>query len=111
MAKRILNYLGWLVVAILLGFLYMRIVLGPSLKSDSNGLTFLNGIHDFVLLYVGVIIGCIIAALFILLDAFYLHTKLRNNKKIMLIRFCIITILAIIVGATHYFLEEIANVI
>ncbi len=111
MAKRILNYFGWLLVAILLGFLHMRIVLGPSSKSDTSSLTFLNGIHDFVLLYVGAIIGCIIATLFILLDVFYLNEKLKNNSKAILIRLFIIIALAIIVGATHYFLEEIANVI
>ena len=67
MTKRILNYLGWIIVAILLGFLHMRIVLGPASTSDSSGITFLNSIHDFVLWYVGAIIGAIIAFAFILL--------------------------------------------
>lgn len=111
MTKQILNYAGWLLVAILLGFLHMRIVLGPGSNSDNGGLTFLNGIHDFVLLYVGAIIGCIIAVLFIVLDVFYLNKKLQNNNRATLVRLFVIIALAIIVGASHYFLEEIANVI
>ncbi|TDS13564.1 hypothetical protein DFQ03_2857 [Maribacter caenipelagi] len=111
MIKRILNYLGWYIVAILLGFLHMRIVLGPSPKSDNNGIQFLNGIHDFVLLYVGTIIGSIIAVIFILFDVFYFNKKIQNNNKATIFRFIIITIITIIVGSTHYFLEKIANVV
>ncbi|APQ18629.1 hypothetical protein [Maribacter hydrothermalis] len=111
MVKRILNYLGWTLFAILLGFLHMRIVLGPVSKSETSEFTFLNSIHDFVLLYVGVIIGCIIALLFILLDIFYLKKRVQNNNNSFLIRLVIIIALAIIVGALHYILETIANVI
>ncbi|HDZ04701.1 hypothetical protein LCGC14_0345450 [marine sediment metagenome] len=111
MVKRILNYAGWLLIAIILGFLHMRIVLGPGSKSTSGGITFLNGIHDFVLWYVGSIIGAIIGFLFILLDIFYLNKKLQHSKKATLIRLSVIIGLAIIIGATHYFLEKIANVI
>lgn len=111
MTKRILNYLGWIIVAILLGFLHMRIVLGPASTSDSGGITFLNSIHDFVLWYVGAIIGAIIAFVFILLDILYLNKKLQDNSKATLIRLSVIIGLAILIGATHYFLEEIADVI
>lgn len=111
MIKRILNYLGWTIVAILLGFLHMRIVLGPGPESDNSGIQFLNGIHDFVLLYVGAIIGCIIAFIFILFDVFYLNNKLQGNNKATLFKFIIIIAIAIIVGSTHYFLENIAQVI
>ncbi len=34
MTKRILSYLGWLVVTILLGLFHIRIVLGPAPESD-----------------------------------------------------------------------------
>ena len=111
MTKRILNYLGWLVVAIILGFLHMRIILGSSPKSNDGGIQFLNGIHDFVLLYVGAIIGSIIAVIFILFDIFYLNNKLQGNSKATLFRFLIISIIAVIVGSTHYVLEKVIDVI
>lgn len=111
MVKRILNYLGWTLIGILLGIFYMRIVLGPVSKSETSEFTFLNSIHDFVLLYVGAIIGSIIALLFILLDIFFLKKRLQNNSNPFLIRLVILIALAIIVGTFHYFLENIANVI
>ncbi len=70
-----------------------------------------DGIHDLVLLYVGSIIGAIVAVLYILFDIFYLKKKLENNSRPRLIRFITIIIITTIVGVTHYILEKVVDII
>ncbi|WP_339841884.1 hypothetical protein [uncultured Maribacter sp.] len=111
MKKPILNYIGWTLIAFLLGFVHMRIVLGPSPEPSSGALKMFNGLHEFVFIYVGSIIGSIIAVIFILLDVFYFKKKLSNNTNATLIRLLLIIFIAIVVGSTHYILEEVVNVI
>jgi len=111
MTKRILSYLGWLVVAILLGLFHMRIVLGPAPESDHTKFSFSSMVYEWALVQVGTIIGCIIAVIFILLDVVFLNNKLKGNNNSVLFKFLIISIIAVIVGVTHYVLEEVVNVI
>ena len=111
MVKRILNYLGWFIVAILLGLLHMRIVLGAPPESDDDKFSFGSMIYEWALVQVGAIVGCIIALIFILFDVFYLNKKFQNNSKATLFRFIIISLIAVTVGVTHYILEKVINVI
>ncbi|MEP2280947.1 hypothetical protein [Maribacter sp.] len=111
MIKRILNYLGWFIVAILLGFLHMRIVLGAPPESDDDKFSFASMVYEWALVQVGAIVGCIIALIFILFDVFYLNNKLQGNSKAPLFRFIIISIITAIVGVTHYILEKVINVL
>ena len=111
MVKRILNYLGWFILAILLGFLHMRLVLGAPPESDDEKFSFASMIYEWALVQVGAIVGLIIALIFIPLDVFYLNNKLQGNSKATLSRFVIITLIAVIVGGTHYILEKVIDVI
>lgn len=111
MVKRILNYLGWFIVAILLGFLHMRIVLGAPPKSDDEKFSFTSMIYEWALVQVGSTVGLIITLIFILLDVFYLNNKLKDNSKATLFRLVIISLIAVIVGGTHYILEKVIDVI
>ncbi|MDF4204009.1 hypothetical protein PXD56_13635 [Maribacter sp. SA7] len=89
----------------------MRIVLGGPPKSDDEKFSFASMIYEWALVQVGTIVGCIIALIFILFDVFYLNKKFQNNSKATLFRFNIISLIAIIVGGTHYILEKVINVI
>ncbi|PHS08597.1 MAG: hypothetical protein COA88_06435 [Kordia sp.] len=110
--KQILAYLIWIVVALLLGIGYMRILLGPAGEPSSTGfMHLLNLMSNLVLVYVGLIGGSVIALLFIPIDVFYLKKKLKLNKKSTVIRFILLLVIAIVVGVTHYILEKVVDVI
>ena len=109
--KQILAYLGWTVLALLLGITYMRVVLGQADEPSTGFLHIFDIIYDIALVYVGLIIGSIIALLFILIDAFYLKKKLKNSTKSTSIRFFMLLMITIVVGITHYVLEKVIDVI
>jgi len=111
--KQILVYLIWTVIALLIGIGYMRIILGAGPKEETYGyFTFLvELLYNYGLIHVGLIIGSIIALLFILLDIFYLKKKLESNLKSTSIRFITLLVITIVVGVIHYILEKVIDVI
>ncbi|WP_179319720.1 hypothetical protein [Winogradskyella helgolandensis] len=109
--KRILNYLIWTILAFIAAFGYMRIILGPKLI-DSNGFEKIaNIIYDLAFVQIGLILGSIIAIIYILSDVFYLSKRLINTKKSTIIRLLVIIVIAIIIVSTHYILEKVIDVI
>ena len=89
----------------------MRIVLGP-IEMPSEGFGFLLSVfYVHGLFYVGLIIGSIIAFLFILLDIFYLKKKLKHHSKKTSIRFILILVITACVSIIHYVLEKVIDVI
>ncbi|WP_299242923.1 hypothetical protein [uncultured Aquimarina sp.] len=109
--KQILTYLIWTTITILLGIGYMRIVLGPN-KASTEGLWYLLHIFfDLGLFHVGLVIGVVIAFLFILLDIFYLKKKLKSNIKSSVIRFGFLLVITAFVSIVHYVLEKVVDVI
>ncbi|MDH7447575.1 hypothetical protein [Aquimarina sp. 2201CG14-23] len=109
--KQILVYLIWTITALLLGIGYMRIVLGPN-KASTEGLWYLLHIFfDLGLFYVGLVIGVVIAFLFILLDVFYLKKKLKNSIKSNVIRFGFLLVITVFVAVIHYVLEKVVDII
>jgi hypothetical protein len=109
--KRTLVYLYWIVLSLLSGIGYMRIVLGAKPKSSTGIFKMFDWTYDVALFQVGLIIGGIIALLYILFDVFYLKKKLENNLKSTISRFLILLIIATVVGTTHYILEKIIDFI
>lgn len=109
--KQILTYIIWALIALLFGFAHMRFVLGP--KTDAkNALKFIYNIfYNWGLIHVGLVIGSIIAVIFILFDVFYFKKKLKNSKKAPIIRFSILFIISVFVGLMHYLLEKVIDVI
>lgn len=91
----------------------MKMILGEIPKEDDyNGFGFfLNLFYHYGLVYVGLIIGVIIALLFILTDAFIVKKKLNNHSHSILIRILVLLLISIFVGFFHYFLEKIIDVI
>ncbi|WP_178985076.1 hypothetical protein [Winogradskyella helgolandensis] len=109
--KRILNYLFWSILAFIAAFGYMRIILGAK-SIDSNGFTKIaNIIYDLAFVQIGLILGSIIAIIYILIDIFYLSKILKNTIKSTIIRLLVIIVIAIIIGVTHYVLEKVIDVI
>ena len=109
--KQILAYLVWVLLALLSGIGYMRILLGFAKESSTGFFLLFDLMYDFALVHIGLRIGSVIALLFILSDIFYLKKKLKNNMKSTIIRFIFLLLITITVGATHYILEKIVDVI
>ena len=110
--KQIGTYLTWTVLALLLGILHMRIVLGAKGDTSTSVLGFMFGLfYDFGLIHLGLIIGCVIAFLFILLDILYLKKKLKKNKKSKGVKFLVLLSITVMVEITHYILEHVIDVI
>jgi hypothetical protein len=91
----------------------MRLLLGEIPNEDSYiGLGFfLNLFYKYVFVFVGLIIGTIIALIFILFDYFILRKRLSNNWNSFLIRISILLLMTILVGIVHYILEKVIDVI
>ncbi|EPR70303.1 hypothetical protein ADIWIN_3659 [Winogradskyella psychrotolerans RS-3] len=109
--KRILNYSITTGIALLFAFAYMRIILGPKSKDTDWIAKFSNIVYDLAFVYASLILGCIIAVLYILIDVLYTYKKLKNNTNATRIRLLILISLAIVVTATHYILEKVIDVI
>lgn len=95
----------------MLGIAYMRLVLGVN-DVSSSGLGYLAHIfYNFGLIYIGLIIGSVVAVLFVVLDVFYLKKRLTISLKSTVIRLLLLILITTLVGAIHYFLEKIIDVI
>lgn len=109
--KQLLIYLIWIVLAVILGIIYMRLVLGTNnVPKEGVGYLFYM-FYSWGLVYVGLIVGLVIAVLFILFDVFYLKKKLKQYKHKWAIRFVILLAISIVVAFVHYVLEKIIDVI
>lgn len=106
--KSIFHYFLWLLLSLVVGIIYMRLLLGeiPNKGSyDSFGI-FLNLFYTYGILYIGLILGTIIAVLFISIDFLILRKKLNTNKNSLLIRISTLLLITIIVGIVHSILEK-----
>ena len=111
--KHILTYLAWTAVSIVLSFASVRMLLGPVPDEETFGnFSFVAQLfYGYGLLYVGLVIGSIVALLFILMDIFHLKKRLKNKPRRTIIRLLIIVLIMIIVAIVHYVLEKVIDVI
>lgn len=109
--KQFLAYFFWILISILSGIGYMRIVLGPKPKPSEGFMKLIDWTYEVALIQVGTIIGAFIALIFILLNTLYLNKKLEENSTKNIIRFITILIITFVVGSTHYFLEKVIDII
>ncbi|MBT32230.1 MAG: hypothetical protein CMO01_21420 [Thalassobius sp.] len=109
--KQLLAYIIWIALALLLGIIHMWIVLGTN-NASKEGLGYLyHMFYNWGLLYLGTIVGLIIAILFILFDVFHLKKKLKQCEKARAIRFTVLIVIAVVVSVIHYLLEKVIDVI
>ncbi|WP_338360062.1 hypothetical protein [Yeosuana marina] len=110
--KKTFTYLIWVVLSLLIGITYMRLIVGP-VKASKEGLGYL--LHMFSIwgiFQVGLIIGSVIAFLFIILDVVYLKKKLKYSVlKSTIIRFSVLIVITGLVAFIHYLLEKVLDVI
>lgn len=109
--KQLLTYLIWTSLSLLLGIGYMRIVLGSN-NTSKDGLGYLFHLfYSWGLFHVGLVVGLVIAFLFILVDFFYLKKRFKKKDKLIIVRFGSLLTLTIVVAAIHYILEKVIDVI
>ncbi|MCV9387395.1 hypothetical protein [Reichenbachiella ulvae] len=109
--KNIWTYTLWTLLSLLLGIGYMRLVLGSN-DSSEEGLGFLLHVfYDFGLMYVGSIVGSVIALCFVLTDIFYLRKKMNNSSKKTATRLVVLMAITAFVVIVHYLLEKVIDVI
>ncbi|PPK92530.1 hypothetical protein LY01_02931 [Nonlabens xylanidelens] len=109
--KQILIYLLWYLVALFLGFLHMRIMLGPQPEYNDGILSIFNWVYEAALIVSTSIMGSIIAVLFILFDLFYLRKKLSGKPHHLITRLAVMVVIALIVIGFHYLHDFIFNVV
>ncbi|HCX25114.1 MAG: hypothetical protein CMB80_14770 [Flammeovirgaceae bacterium] len=109
--KELITYAAWSMLALLLGMVYMRLVLGPNDTSEEGFWYLLHLFYDIGLVYVGFWIGVAIALCFVLLDVFFLRKKMTINPKNTVLRLVIMMVIAVIIGIIHYLLEKVIDVI
>jgi NO-binding membrane sensor protein with MHYT domain len=85
----------------------MRLILGPN-DITQEGLGYIAHIfYDLGLLYVGLIIGVIIALLFVIIDGFIFKNKLKSFTT----RLVVLLVISVCVIGFHYILEKVLDVI
>ena len=109
--KHIINYTIWTAISLVFGIGYLGIVFGANNMSNEGIGYLFNMFYYWGLFHVGMIIGLVIAVLFIFLDVFYLKKKLKNNLQSTITRFLCLMVITILVGITHYILEKVIDVI
>ena len=81
--KAVFAYLIWILIALILGVAYMRILLGENnFAKESVAGHFYTIFYHWGLFYVGVSIGIITAFLFIISDILLVKKKLNNKSKL-----------------------------
>lgn len=110
-AKTIWEYALWTMAALLLGMGYMYLVLGPPPEPTNTWNFFLGKIYLFGLVRIGLVVGGIVAVLFIIFDAFFIKRKWALSKNKLGIRIIALLILLVLVAMLHYLLEKTINLI
>ncbi|MBN7818747.1 hypothetical protein [Bowmanella yangjiangensis] len=106
-----LEYLLWAVAALLLGVGYMHLILGSAPEQTSSLSFLIAKIYFLALLYVGGIVGAILAVFFILFDVFYLKRKWQSSTHFFTIRAASMLFILMVVATLHYLLEKTFDVI
>jgi TRAP-type C4-dicarboxylate transport system permease small subunit len=109
--KRIVNYLFWTVIALVCAFGYLLVILGLPLEETTWFNKMFNFLYNLAFIYIGLPLGGLIALIYILLDLFYLRKKLQSNFESAFLRLFVILGITMCLGAIHYFLEKVIDVI
>lgn len=110
--KPIFVYLGWILISLILGIAYMRLLLGENnFAKDSVTDHFFTVFYHWGIFYVGITIGIITAFLFIMTDVLIVKRKLTNKSKLTFIRIGVLLTIITMVTLLHYFLEKVIDVI
>ncbi len=111
--KTIAYYLLWTALALLLGLLYLRLIVGaPPDEAEYKGLGYILWLfYFFGMFQLVLIIGGTVAVLFIILDLFYLKKRNYFKHKPILKRSGVLVCILIVVAVIHYVLEKVIDII
>lgn len=87
---------------------WMRIELGKPIKT-TGFFSILNGLDEFIIIWIGGFIGVISFIPFVLIDLYYIKIKIETKLSQNIIRIFTILILSAIVTLIHYILEFVLN--
>jgi hypothetical protein len=104
----IIKYLIWLFLSIFSGMGWMRIELGKPIKA-TGFFSILNGLDEFIIIWIGGFIGVISFIPFVLIDLYYIKIKIKTKLSQNIIRIFTILILSAIVTLIYYILEFVLN--
>ena len=108
-SKQLLAYFSWTLVALMLGIIYMRLLLGPVRASDEGVGYLIYRFYQWGILSVGLAIGGSTALLFILLNVLFLNKKLKHHTHPSLLRLGMLLGLFLVVIGIHYLLEKVID--
>lgn len=108
--KQIIKYTLWTILSIALAIFYLTLIIKPY-ELSNEGIDFLLLVfYSHGIFFIGLIIGLVIAFLFVLLDNFYLKRK-YSQKNSTLTRFSLLLVITAFVTILHYLLEKVIDVI
>lgn len=108
---RILPYIPWTIFSLLLGMIYVRLLLGENPVPDEGLWAPLRMLLNIGMLRLGLILGAVLALVFILADVCYLKSKLGQGGKAIALRGLCLLGLGVCVAIVHYVLEKVLDVI
>ena len=100
----IIKYLIWLLLSIFSGMGWMRIELGKPIIA-TGFFSILNGLDEFIIVWIGGFIGVISFIPFVLIDICYIKIKIQTKLNQNIMRIFAILVLSAIVTLIHYILE------
>lgn len=110
-SKMVLVYALWTMAALLLGIGYMYLVLGPMPEATNLWDFFFGKLYVFGLFRIGLIIGGIVATLFIVLDVFLINKKKIFGTNKLWVRVLALWMIMAVVVTVHYLLEKTIDLI
>lgn len=109
--KQAIGYGFWTLLSFIIAFVYMGLITGLFAGSSSGLKVVLDRFYFFGMLPVVLIIGAIIALLYILTDVFYIKTTLAPLPNKIAIRLSFLLFITLVVFFCHYNLEKVIDII
>lgn len=107
---QIVSYLPWVLASLAMGLIYFRLLIGPN-PAEKEGLwAIFYWFYRIASMQVGLIIGAVIAVLFIAVDLLILRQKLGSGMQATSIRIACLVAITGLVALTHYILEKVLDV-
>ncbi len=109
--SQVLFYIPWVLASLVSGFAYLRLLLGPGAEKREGIWMIFYWIYQFLALRMGLIIGAVIAVVFILTDIYILKSRIGAGLQATAIRVACLFGITILVAIVHYVLEKVVDVI
>lgn len=103
--KQIGVYFIWVILALFLGFVSIEIYMHATGYPEDGMVATLTCFHG------GLILGGIVALVFLIIDIFYLGKKLMNTIKSAIIRLRLLIALHLLAGLVYYVLDKVLRYI